>query len=309
MELALITGGLAAVTGVGVIAASLVGTHRTSAEAIEYVRSLEDGGSIAAVNFDPRMADPLLVRVLRPFGNRLLSAVTALTPGHHRDQIHHQLMRAGLAGTYRAEEIVAGQIAGGLLGLLVTLLIGGLNLVSAPVALLLLFLLPAVGVALPSAWLNRRVTERRAAILSDLPDTLDLLAISVEAGVGLEGAMEVVSERFDSPLANEFARTLSEMELGLSRKDALQNLKRRTDVPELSAFVTALIQADALGMSIGRVLKVQAGEMRTKRRQWARERAAKLPVKIIFPLVMCIFPAVLVVVIAPAASEIGQALK
>ena len=135
------------------------------------------------------------------------------------------------------------------------------------------------------------------------------LAISVEAGVGLEGAMEVVSERFDSPLANEFARTLSEMELGLSRKDALQNLKRRTDVPELSAFVTALIQADALGMSIGRVLKVQAGEMRTKRRQWARERAAKLPVKIIFPLVMCIFPAVLVVVIAPAASEIGQALK
>ena len=98
------------------------------------------------------------------------------------------------------------------------------------------------------------------------------------------------------------------MELGLPRREALQNLKRRTEVPELSNFVLALTQADALGMPIGRVLKTQADEMRKKRRQWAREKAAKLPVKIMFPLVLFIFPPIFVVVLGPAASEIGRAL-
>ena len=107
-------------------------------------------------------------------------------------------------------------------------------------------------------------------------------------------------EHFDSPLADEFSRTLKEMELGLPRREALQNLKRRTEVPELSNFVLALTQADALGMPIGRVLKTQAAEMRLKRRQWAREKAAKLPVKILFPLVLFIFPPVFVVVLGPA---------
>jgi tight adherence protein C len=142
-----------------------------------------------------------------------------------------------------------------------------------------------------------------------MPDTLDLLAISVEAGVGFEGALAVVCENFDSPLADEFSRTLREMELGLSRREALQNMKRRTEVPELSNFVLALTQADALGMPIGRVLKVQADEMRTRRQQWAREKAAKLPVKILFPLILFIFPAIFVVVLGPAAAEIGKAFK
>ena len=143
----------------------------------------------------------------------------------------------------------------------------------------------------------------------NLPDTLDLLAISVEAGVGFEGAMAVVCEQFDSPLADEFSRTLKEMELGLPRREALQNLKRRTEVPELSNFVLALTQADVLGMPVGRVLKASATEMRSKRRQWAREKAGKLPVKILFPLVLFIFPAVLVIVLGPAASDIAEAFK
>jgi tight adherence protein C len=164
-----------------------------------------------------------------------------------------------------------------------------------------------VGVQLPKSWLDRKVDDRRDDIRRDLPDTLDLLAISVEAGMGFEGALGVVCDNFNSPLADEFARTLREMELGLPRRDALHNLKRRTEVPELSNFVLTLTQADALGMPVGRVLKTSAEEMRSKRQQWAREKAAKLPVKILFPLVLFIFPAIFVVLLGPAASDIGGA--
>ncbi|MGH9189023.1 MAG: type II secretion system F family protein, partial [Acidimicrobiales bacterium] len=135
------------------------------------------------------------------------------------------------------------------------------------------------------------------------------LAISVEAGMGFEGALAIVCSHFQSPLADEFARTLREMELGLPRKDAFGNLKRRTQVPELSNLVLALLQADALGIPIGRVLKTQATEMRAKRRQWAREKAAKLPVKMLIPLVLFVFPSIMVVILGPAVGGIYRALK
>jgi tight adherence protein C len=148
------------------------------------------------------------------------------------------------------------------------------------------------------------VTERREQIFKDLPDALDLMVIGMEAGITFDGALQVVAEHLDSPLGQELGRTLAEMELGLSRRDALQNLKRRADVPEVASVVVALLQADALGMSVSRVLRVQAAEMRAKRRQWAREKAGKLPVKILFPLVVFIFPPVLVVILGPAFSDI-----
>ena len=169
-------------------------------------------------------------------------------------------------------------------------------------------ILGAMGVFAPVAWLRRKQDERQASIKRDLPDVLDLLAISVEAGVGFEGAVEVVTRHFDSPLAVEFSRMLQEMELGLPRREALQNLKRRTEVPELSNFVLILVQADALGMPIGRVLRTQAVEMRLKRRQWAREKAARLPVKILVPLTLFILPALFVVILGPAAMSIAKNL-
>jgi tight adherence protein C len=177
---------------------------------------------------------------------------------------------------------------------------------SFRIALLTIVLLPFIGFILPTAWLTRRVEARKQAIRRDLPDTLDLLAISVEAGMGFEGALAIVCEHFDSPLSREFHLTLKEMELGLPRKDAFQNLKRRTEVAELSNFVLAIMQADALGIPIGRVLRTQAEEMRNKRRQWAREKAAKLPVKILFPLILFIFPSVLIVVLGPAGATMGK---
>ena len=272
-----------------------------------YLRSLDDLEEVD--EFQQILAEPFLTRVLRPFGSRALGGIAGLLPSNYRDGVRQKLVYAGLAGRYRAEEIITGQVlaAGGLFVLALAYTV--LSQPRTSYAVIALLVLPGVGAALPSAWLNRAIEERRGAMLKDLPDTLDLLAISVEAGVGFEAALAIVCDHFESPLAEEFSRTLKEMELGLPRREALQNLKKRTEVPELSNFVIALTQADALGMPIGRVLKTQATEMRMKRRQWAREKAAKLPVKILFPLILFIFPTVFVIVLGPAATQIGRSFR
>jgi tight adherence protein C len=282
--------------------------RRPEDDAVEYLKELE-ADELGVGDYEARLEQPFLTRIVKPMGERGFKAITSLTPSTYLDSVHKKLLLAGLAGTVRAEEFVTAQAA---LTLLMGVAAAAIVLLTSPPsnkAILFLVLLPAMGALFPSAWLNRKVSERKMMILRDLPDTLDLLAISVEAGMGFEGALEVVCQNFTSPLADEFSRTLREMELGLPRRDAFQNLKRRTEVPELSNFVLALLQADALGIPIGRVLKTQAAEMRNKRRQWAREKAGKLPVKIMFPLVCFIFPAILVVVLGPAGSSISKALR
>jgi tight adherence protein C len=259
--------------------------------------------------FTKRMHQPFLSRVLKPLGAGALDRITSLTPRNYVLSVHHKLLVAGMSTQIRAEEFITAQVMATGLGVVAAVGTVALADLGASKATLVLVLLPGIGLLFPAAWLSRRVTERKDAILRDLPDVLDLLAISVEAGVGFEGALEIVCTHFDSPLAQEFSRTLKEMELGLPRREALQNLKRRTEVPELSNFVLALTQADALGMPIGRVLHTQAREMRSKRRQWAREKAGKLPVKILFPLVVFIFPAVLVVILGPAGASIMDGLR
>jgi tight adherence protein C len=269
----------------------------------EYLRSLDlEPGEID--EFQQLLAEPFLSRVLRPLGGRALGGFASILPSNYRDGIRQKLLLAGLSGQFRAEEIITAQLLLGTVLFIVAIVVTGLLNLSATTAILCLIGLPVVGALLPGAWLSRKLQERQEAILKDLPDTLDLLAISVEAGVGFEGALGIVCDHFDSPLAGEFSRTLKEMELGLPRREALQNLKKRTEVPELSNFVLALTQADALGMPIGRVLKMQASEMRIKRRQWAREKAGKLPVKILFPLVLFIFPTVFVITLGPAVAQI-----
>ena len=219
-------------------------------------------------------------------------------------------MHAGLAGQFRAEEIISLQVLGGHRRRACSACSSSLTgTVGGGMGILLVD--PAARrrrAAARSRGSTARSTERRDAIRRDLPDTLDLLAISVEAGVGFEGALGVVCDNFTSPLADEFARTLREMELGLPRREALQNLKKRTEVPELSNFVLTLTQADALGHAGGPGAEDRRrARCATKRRQWAREKAAKLPVKILFPLVLFIFPAIFVVLLGPAASDIRGA--
>jgi tight adherence protein C len=290
--------------------AAFVGARmrRPVLDAGEYLRELDNDRGITD-EFEAKLAEPFFVRVVRPLGGSMAGLVSRLTPRHYLDTTHHKLLLAGLTGTMRAEEFVVAQVAGTGLLTVAALAYATLAEPAFRTAVLMLILAPAIGILFPPSWLSRKVRERQQAILKDLPDTLDLLAISVEAGMGFEGALDIVCQHFHSPLAEEFARTLHEMELGLPRRDAFQNLKRRTEVPELSNLVLALLQADALGIPVGRVLKTQASEMRNKRRQWAREKAAKLPVKMLFPLVLFVFPAIMVVVLGPAASGIASALK
>ena len=297
------------VLGAGLAAVGVARSRRPAFNVAEYFQDLDADTGAPADEFEAKLAQPFWVRVVQPFSGRALKSITRFTPSEYLERTHRKLLLGGLTGSMRAEEFVIAQAAA--TGLLTVGALAYLVLAHpAPrIGIAMLILAPVIGWCLPASWLSRKVTERQGAILKDLPDTLDLLAISVEAGMGFEGALEIVCQHFQSPLAEEFSRTLHEMELGLPRRDAFQNLKRRTDVPELSNFVLALLQADALGIPIGRVLKTQAVEMRNKRRQWAREKAAKLPVKMLFPLVGFVFPAIMVVILGPAAAGISKAFS
>ncbi len=307
MEPLLVAGALVAFAGVATfLAAASSRTTRPVEDAAAYLRGMDVGADAPAGDFDKLLAEPFIGRVMRPLGGRILGGVSGVLPSNYRDGIRVKLLHAGLAGRLRPEEVITLQVLAGGAVFLLTLLWAGFTDASSQTQLIALVLLPLIGAILPNVWVTRKAAERQDELLRDLPDTIDLLAISVEAGLGFEAALGVVCEHFDSALAEEFSRILQEMELGLPRREALQGLKRRTDVAELSNFVLALTQADALGMPIGRVLKTQAGEMRSKRRQWAREKAGKLPVKILFPLVLFVFPPIFVVILGPAASEIGK---
>ena len=296
---------IAAGGAVAVAAGVLNAREPASADAATYLRQLDaDMGDEDADEFTKRMNAPFVSRALAPMVQSTLRIIGRFTPSDHIEKVHQRLLVAGMLTKIRAEEFVTLQVVVAGVSLILAIAAAGMGLGS--MTMILVLLLIGVGVAGPYAWLNRKAGERQDAILKDLPDVLDLLAISVEAGVAFEGAMDVVCTNFDSPLAFEFSHTLKEMELGLSRREALQNLKRRCEVQELSNFVLAIVQADALGMPLGRVLHTQATEQRSRRRQWAREKAGKLPVKILFPLILFIFPSILIVILGPAAPSLIQ---
>jgi tight adherence protein C len=165
-----------------------------------------------------------------------------------------------------------------------------------------------IGFMAPEFWLGGRIKKRQKAILLAIPDALDLLTISVRAGLGFDGALGKVVEKLKGPLTDEFRRALAEIRVGKARRDALRDIIPRTEVPALSNFIGAIIQAEQLGVSISKVLQVQSEQLRIERRQRAEEMAAKAPIKMLFPLVGCIFPSLFIIILGPALILIMQGL-
>jgi tight adherence protein C len=161
----------------------------------------------------------------------------------------------------------------------------------------------------PDYYIKSKISKRQADIRKSLPNALDLLTISVEAGLGFDQALYKVASNSKGALGEEFKRTLKELEIGVARKDALRNLSKRTDVTELNTFIFSIIQADIFGISIGKVLRIQAGEMRIKRKQVAEEKGMKAPVKLIFPTILFLFPSLMIIIIGPAAINVINTLK
>jgi tight adherence protein C len=253
------------------------------------------------------LTESLGSRAVLPAIAKVVELGRRLTPLGYVDKVRHKFVIAGIQTPDSVDRFVAiksvmfplgivfgianllfGFLLSGFMGLVASIVFGG-----------------AIAYG-PDLWINRKVKERQTGILRSLPDVLDLLTISVEAGLGFEQALDRVVNSVDGPLSDEFARMLGESRSGASRADAMRALDERCQIPELRSFVLAIVQADQFGVSIGRVLRAQSEEMRIKRRQLAQEKAQKAPVKMLIPMVFCIFPALFCVVLGPAALNIQE---
>ena len=253
---------------------------------------------------DRVLLEPLSTRLTRPVLNTLLGIGRRFWPTGYADNVRKKLVIAGKPEKDSHDRFLAIRV----LTIAAIPVIGFVSFGMLPLRgkmPMMVFLLLTAGAVLgPDAVLNRKMQERQEEIRKKLPDILDLLTISVEAGLGFDQALDRTIANVPGPISDEFSRMLGETRAGSSRADALRALDERTDVPEVRSFVLALLQADTFGVSIARVLRAQADEMRVRRRQNAQERAQKAPVKMLVPMVFCIFPALFVVVIGPAIINI-----
>ncbi|HEU5278603.1 MAG TPA: type II secretion system F family protein [Gaiellaceae bacterium] len=245
--------------------------------------------------FRDRAIDPLVGKVAR--------FVMRVNPRISSEAVAAKLMAAGLRNTSPTTIIGAkGILAVG--GLLFGVVLGS---AAAPKYMFLMALLFAgMGALAPSMFIQSRIKSRQAAVSAELPDALDLLAVSVEAGLGFDGAVQKLTEHMDGPLIEEFELALGQIRIGEGRVEALKKMAERSASQEMASFVRAIVQADQLGISLGRILKVQAGDTRLKRQLLAEEKAAKAPIKMLFPTVAFIFPAMFLVILGPAFLNLSK---
>jgi tight adherence protein C len=242
-------------------------------------------------------------RAFAPFVSKMARLMLRVNPRSTTEAAAGRLMAAGMrktspTGFIASKGILA--IGGAFFGLV-------LGTALAPkYALPLLFFGGVFGFAAPGIYVSSRARRRQAAVAAELPDALDLLAVSVEAGLGFDGAVQKLTEHMDGPLIEEFDLALGEMRIGEGRQEALKKISDRSASPEMASFVRAIIQADQLGISLGRILKVQAGDTRSRRQLAAEERAMKAPIKMLFPTVLFIFPAMFIVILGPAFLNLSE---
>jgi tight adherence protein C len=267
-----------------------------------------DGYEVENVR-DQELLVPLTERAFLPVVGALTSVGRRFTPVGYVDNVRAKFIHAGNPSADAVDRFLAIRVITVALIPAILIVFYGWNPLRMEGLLQLLIVL-MLSVALligPDAMLSRRVAERQLSMQRQLPDVLDLLTISVEAGLGFEQALDRTIAAVPGALSEEFSRMLGEVRAGSSRADSMRALEQRTNVPEVRSFVLAILQADTFGVSIGRVLRSLSEEMRIKRRQLAEERAQKAPVKMLIPMVFCIFPALFVVVLGPAIISIRDA--
>jgi tight adherence protein C len=250
----------------------------------------------------PRFRD----RVLGPAVTKLAALMLKINPRTSIDNVSAKLMSAGMRKT-SPSAFLAAKAFFGLLGLVFGIVVA--SSMPGMQGLLIVVLLTAVGFFGPSYFIFLRARRRQESVSADLPDALDLLAVSVEAGLGFDGAIAKLTEHMEGDLIDEFEFALGEMRVGEGRAEALKKMAERVPAHEMASFVRAIIQADQLGISLGRLLRVQATDARLKRQAAAEEKAMKAPIKMLFPMVLFIFPAMFIVILGPAFLNLGQLFK
>lgn len=290
--------------GLLAVAAMVKANQRVRTRSVQ--ARLHGYGSVI-VKLEDDLDKPLANRVMAPASMFVARTVQRLVPSEYLTKTRHRLI---LAGKGQAEDLDRFVVSRILALLAVPLLVLGaweLTSIRGLEFVIIVALIAVAGVLGPDAILNRMVQDRQEKIRNKLPDILDLLTISVEAGLGFEQALGRTVTMVPGPLAEEFSRTLGELRAGASRRDAFTALEKRTEVVELRSFILALLQADTFGVSVGSLLRNQAMEMRVKRRQRIQEKAQKAPVKMLFPMVFCIMPAMFVIIAGPAVIGIYHA--
>jgi tight adherence protein C len=251
---------------------------------------------------------PFSQRVIAPFFLKLARSVSRFTPRSNTEKIRQQLVEAGSPSKLGVTEfmglkIVLGGLCGGFVFLLMAFSGGGMmQLVGIPVGV------GIIGYRMPGMWLARKTKERQKGIQLALADAIDLLTISVEAGLGFDPALQRVADKWENELTWEFRRMLHEMRVGKSRREAMRELATRCAIDDLNIFVSSIIQADQLGVSITQVLRTQSRQLRIRRRQRAQEQAQKAPIKMLFPMALLIFPALYIVLLGPAIPRLVEGL-
>jgi tight adherence protein C len=247
-------------------------------------------------------------RVIQPVLENFSKKMQKPKGGKKVDKTAELLMRAGNPGNLTSGQFKALQLLSAMVSVTFFVFLALLGLIPLQFVMLLIVISGGFSFVLPQFWLTSKVSKRQKVMRKSLPDLLDLLTVSVEAGLGFDQAMQKVIERMKNPLTEEFDRMLQEVKLGSTRKDALKALGARAQVPELDSLIAAVIQADTLGVSIGQILRIQSDQLRTKRRQMIEEMAQKLPIKMLFPMILFIFPTIFIVTLGPIAIKVWKSV-
>jgi len=293
-------------TSVGALLFVVGSVSAERAEVRDSLRRLE-GYQIQDVR-DQEMLVPISERVFAPMFEGLTGVARRFTPSGFGEGISNKLVLAGSPANLNVDKVLVFKLLGLISIVVWAPLMLALGILQGMMLIVGILVLWGCSFMYPDVMLNRLIEDRQKQIQRKLPDILDLLVISVEAGLGFEQALDRTCTAVPGALSDEFRRMLHEIRIGSSRADALRAMADRTDVPDLRAFILAMLQADTFGVSISRLLRSQAEEMRTRRRLRAQEKAQKAPVKMLFPLVFCIFPAIFVVILGPAMIQISQNL-